>query len=66
MEKRQIIAGIVGIIGFLAVISAVSCAEFDMIPANDFYIRSGIGVLLMLASVPISGEMEQYHGKDDK
>lgn len=66
MEKRQIIAGIVGVIGFLAVISAVSCAEFNVIPAGEFYIRAGIGVLLMLASVPISGEMEQHRGKDDK
>lgn len=58
MSKRQIIAAIVGTIGFLACLSAVGQAEFDGIFVEEFALRSAVGILLMFASVPLSGDID--------
>lgn len=58
MSKRQIAAGIIGAIGFLICLSAVSQAEFDGIFVEDFAARSVIGILLMFAAVPLSGDID--------
>ena len=57
MNKRYIAAGIVGTIGFLLMISAVSLADFGELPIGDFAARSVFGILLMAASLPISGDI---------
>lgn len=59
MTKREIAAGIIGAIGFLACLSAVSQAEFDGIFVEEFAARSVIGILLMFASVPLSGDVDE-------
>ena len=58
MSKRQIAAAIVGAIGFVVCLSAVSQAEFDGIYVEEFAARSVIGILLMFASVPLSGDID--------
>ena len=58
MTKREIAAGIIGAIGFLVCFSAVGQAEFDGIFVEDFAARSVIGILLMFASVPLSGDID--------
>ena len=58
MTKREIAAGIVGAIGFLFCLSAVGQAEFDGIFVEEFALRSAIGILLMFASVPLSGDID--------
>lgn len=58
MTKREIAAGIVGAIGFLICLSAVSQAEFDGIFVEEFALRSAIGILLMFAAVSLSGDID--------
>ena len=58
MTKREIAAGIIGAIGFIICLSAVSQAEFDGIFVEEFAARSVIGVLLMFAAVPLSGDID--------
>lgn len=58
MNKRYIAAGIIGAIGFLICLSAVSQAEFDGIFVEEFAARSAVGILLMFASVPLSGDID--------
>lgn len=57
MNKRHIAAGIVGALGFLLMLSAVSLADFGELPIGDFAARSIVGILLMAASLPISGDL---------
>ena len=59
MTKRQVIAAIVGVIGFLFCLSAVSQAEFDGIFVEEFAARSVVGILLMFAAVPLSGDIDE-------
>lgn len=64
MTKREIAAGIIGAIGFLICLSAVSQAEFDGIFVEEFAARSVIGVLLMFAAVPLSGDVDDGKKKN--
>lgn len=57
MNKRYIAAGVIGAIGFLICLSAVSQAEFDGIFVEEFAARSVVGILLMAVSLPISGDI---------
>lgn len=57
MSVRQIIACVIFVIGFLLVVGAVGEAEFDYILASDFWIRSISGLVLIAASIPVSGEL---------
>lgn len=68
MNKRYMAAGIVGTIGFLLMISAVSLADFGGITVGDFAARSVIGILLMAASLPISGDIsaDDYAPREKK
>ena len=64
MSKREIAAGIVGTIGFLVCFSAVGQAEFDGIFVEEFAARSVVGILLMFASVPLSGDIDNGKKKN--
>lgn len=59
INKRQIVAFVVGTIGFLLIVGTFGQAEFYAIMANEFYIRCGIGALLMCAALPLFGEQEE-------
>lgn len=64
MTKREIAAGIIGAIGFIICLSAVGQAEFDGIFVEEFAARSAIGILLMFASIPISGDIDNGEKKN--
>ena len=64
MTKREIVAAIIGTIGFLVCLSAVGQAEFDGIFVEEFAARSAIGILLMFASIPISGDIDNGKKKN--
>lgn len=66
MKARQIAAFIIGTIGFLLIAGALGQAEFSAIWAHEFYIKSGIGLLLMFAALPLWGEFEEEPGSDKK
>lgn len=59
MTLRQIIAAIIFIVGFLLIVGAVGQGEFSSIEAGEFWTRVGIGFALMIASFPVSGEIER-------
>lgn len=64
MTKREIAAAIIGAIGFLICLSAVGQAEYDGIFVEEFALRSVIGILLMFASVPLSGDVDNGKKKN--
>lgn len=64
MTKREIAAGIVGAIGFLFCLSAVGQAEYDGIFVEEFALRSAVGILLMFAAVPLSGDVDDGKKKN--
>ena len=68
MNKRYIAAGIVGAIGFLITIGSVGSADFGDISIGEFAARSIIGILLMAASLPISGDIsaDDYAPREKK
>ena len=57
MTKREIAAGIVGALGFLLMLSAVSLADFGELSVGEFATRAVVGILLMAVSLPISGDI---------
>lgn len=65
-NHHPLAAFIVGSIGFLLVVGAVGQAEFESIVAAEFYIRSGIGLLMMFAALPLWGEFEEDDHDHDK
>lgn len=55
---REKIAAVMSIVGFLIALGAAGQAEFAAIWADEYYIRSGIGLLLMAAAFPVSGGLK--------
>lgn len=59
MNKRQIIAAIMAVIGTLLLFGAVGSVEFGgIISAGEFIARSAIGIALIGAAVPVSGDLD--------
>ncbi len=66
-NHHPLAAFIISTIGFLLVLGTVGQAEFDGILAEEFYIRSGIGLLLMFAALPLWGEYDANdHDKENR
>ncbi len=61
---REKIAAVMSVVGFLIALGAAGQAELSAIWADEYYIRSGIGLLLMFAAIPVSGDMKGSD-KDD-
>ncbi len=55
---REKIAAVMSVVGFLIALGAAGQAEFSAIWADEYYTRSGIGLLLMFASIPVSGDLK--------
>lgn len=66
MKARQIAAFVIGTIGFLLIAGALGQAEFSAIWVDEFYIKSGIGLLLMFAALPLWGEYKEDSDTDKK
>ncbi len=58
LTVREKIAAVMTIVGFLTALGAAGQAELSAIWADEYYIRSGIGLLLMFAAFPVSGDMK--------
>ena len=60
MTKREIIAGILFIIGFILMFGAVGEMEFEkVVDYSSFWLRAGIGIALCAIAVPISSDIER-------
>ena len=57
MSVRQIIACVIFIIGFLLVVGSVGEAGFGYISISNFWLKSISGLVLIAASIPVSGEL---------
>ena len=58
MTKRQIIAGVMLVVGALLMAGALGTAEFNDDFGRGFLARTIIGVLLIFFAIPISGDLE--------
>ncbi len=56
---REKIAAVMSILGFLIALGAAGQAELSAIWVDEYYIRSGIGLLLMFVAFPVSGDMKR-------
>ena len=65
MNKRYIIAAIFGILGFMLFAGAVGSMEFDDKGFGDVFVNIFIGAVLLVASVPISGDLKLKWGDSD-
>lgn len=57
MTKRQIIAGVLLLVGVLLMIGAFGTAEFEDDFGGEFLMRTVIGLMLVCAAVPVSGDL---------
>ena len=57
MNKRYIIAAILGILGFLTIAGAVGSLEYCEIGVGEMFARVGAGVALIAVAVPVSGNL---------
>lgn len=57
MRKRQIIAAALLGLGILICFGTMGDADLRGMWADEYYIRSGIGMALCLAAVPVSGDV---------
>ncbi len=57
MAKRQIIAGVMLAAGILLMIGAFGAAEFEDNFGREFLMRTVIGLMLVCAAVPVSGDL---------
>ena len=57
MTKRQIIAGVMLAVGILLMIGAWGAAEFNDDFGREFLSRTTIGLILIFASIPVSGDL---------
>ncbi|HCD70887.1 MAG TPA: hypothetical protein DEQ68_09715 [Ruminococcaceae bacterium] len=65
MNKRYIIAAILGILGFLTIAGAVGSMEFDDKDFGDVFVNILVGIALLFAAVPVSGDMNR-NNDDEK
>lgn len=63
MNKRYILAAVLGFIGFLLMIGAVGSLEHGSIGYGETFARAGAGIALILAAVPVSGDLERGERK---
>ena len=60
MTKREIVAAVLFIIGFILMFGAVGQMEFEKaVDYSSFWLRAGIGIALCAIAVPISGDIER-------
>lgn len=60
MKKREIIAAGLFLLGFLLVIGTYGKYDFyGFIAADEFLTKTAIGLLLIAASIPVSGDFRE-------
>jgi hypothetical protein len=58
MALRQKIAILLFLIGLFLILGAMGQADFSAIISTEFFARTGIGLALVLISLPVSGELD--------
>ena len=58
MTKRQVIAGVMLVVGALLMAGALGTAEFNDDFGREFLTRTIIGLALVFAAIPVSGDLE--------
>lgn len=66
MNKRYIIAAVLMLLGFLTIAGAVSGAEYGDLSFKDSIVYGIVGVALLVASVPISGDLKRNDDGEKK
>lgn len=59
MTKRQMIAGVLLLVGALLMIGAFGTAEFEDDFGRGFITRTIIGLALVFAAIPVSGDLAE-------
>ena len=59
MTKRQIIAGVMLVVGALLMVGALGTAEFTDNFGREFLVRTIIGAVLIFAAIPVSGDLTE-------
>ncbi len=59
MTKRQIIAGVMLVVGALLMAGALGTAEFTDNFGQELLTRTIIGLVLVFAAIPISGDLKE-------
>lgn len=59
MTKRQVVAGVMLIVGILLIIGTLGAAEFNDDFGREFLSRTIIGLALVFAAIPISGDLTE-------
>ncbi len=65
MTKRELIAVVLLGLGILICFGTIGDADFNGMWADEYYIRSGIGIALCLAAIPVSGDVPRKGGDED-
>ncbi len=58
MTKREIVAAALLGLGIIVCIGTVGDADFHGMWADEYYIRIWIGITLMAAAIPVSGDIK--------
>lgn len=60
MDKRHVIASVMFLIGFMLIVGTYGKYEFDgFIDPREFLEKITVGLLLIGAAYPVSGEMDE-------
>lgn len=59
MSKRQVVAGVMLVVGALLMVGALGTAEFTDNFGREYIVRTIIGFALIFAAIPISGDLEE-------
>lgn len=64
MNKRSIIAAVLMVLGLILTAGAVSGSEYGDLSFKDSFVYGIVGVALLVASVPISGNLKRGDNDD--
>lgn len=66
MNKRSIIAAVLMVLGLILTAGAVSGAEYGDLSFKDSIVYGIVGVALLFAAVPISGDLKRNDDGEKK
>lgn len=64
MNKRSIIAAVLMVLGLILTAGAVGSMEFDNLSGKDVFVNILIGIALLFAAVPVSGDLKRGDNDD--
>ncbi len=66
MTKREKIAAALLGLGMLVCMGTIGDADFNGMWADEYYTRAGIGIALLFAAVPVSGDIPRKGGDENE